>query len=111
MLFDLHSDPDEFDDLGADPAQAPVLHKLYGHLHEWALRMSQRVTMSDEKLAIKRGSPQREGILVGVHHAEDLAEKFTYRYLGPARQVHFENEEDRERYAGGKPRDRLHDPL
>ena len=111
MLFDLHSDPDEFDDLGADPAQAPVLDKLYGHLHEWALRMSQRVTMSEEKLAIKRGSPQREGILVGVHHAEDLAEKFTYRYLGPARQVHFENEEDRERYAGGKPRDRLHDPL
>ena len=55
------------------------------------------------KLRIKRGSPQREGILVGIHHAEDLPLKFTEKYLGKARQIHFEDPADRQRYGGEAP--------
>ena len=86
MLFDLHTDPQEYHDLGGRSSSRPVLDKLYGHLHEWALRMSQRVTMSEDDIKQKKGEPQREGILVGVHHEADLEEKFTRHYSGPARQ-------------------------
>ena len=103
MLFDLAEDPEEYDDIGGDPAYSAEIERLYAHLHEWALRMAQRVTMSEDKLRIKRGSPQREGILVGIHHAEDLPLKFTEKYLGKARQIHFEDPADRQRYGGGAP--------
>ena len=103
MLFDLAEDPEEYDDVGGDPAYSAEIDRLYEHLHEWALRMAQRVTMSEDKLRIKRGSPQREGILVGIHHAEDLPLKFTEKYLGKARQIHFEDPADRQRYGGEAP--------
>ncbi|MGB1082641.1 MAG: sulfatase/phosphatase domain-containing protein, partial [Alphaproteobacteria bacterium] len=103
MLFDLAEDPEEYDDIGGDPAYSAEIERLYAHLHEWALRMAQRVTMSEDKLRIKRGSPQREGILVGIHHAEDLPLKFTEKYLGKARQIHFEDPADRQRYGGEAP--------
>ena len=100
MLFDLESDPDEYHDRGDDPAFRPALDRLYGYLHEWGLRMSQRVTMSESDIDRKKGEPQREGILVGVNREDDLGEDFTRHYTGPARQIHFEREEDR-RLLGG----------
>ena len=103
MLFDLVKDPKEYDDVGGDPAYRAEIDRLYGYLHEWALRMAQRVTMSERKLRIKRGSPQREGILVGIHHAEELPLKFTEKYLGKARQIHFEDPADLQRYGGEAP--------
>ena len=102
MLFDLKTDPQEYNDLGTDPACQAERDRLYGCLHEWALRMSQRVTMSEAAVQHKKGQPQREGILVGVHHEEDLPEEFTALYTGPARQIHFEQRADRVRYGGEK---------
>ena len=86
MLFDLHADPQEYKDLGAVSESRPILDKLYGHLNEWALRMAQRVTMSEADIDKKKGEPQREGILVGVHRETDLEQKFRSHYGGPARQ-------------------------
>ena len=100
MLFDLKSDPQEFTDLGGDPEHTATRDRLYAMLHDWSLRLSQRVTMSEAAIDKKVGEPQREGILVGVHREDDLGTEFTSRYTGDARQIHFENEADRKRYGG-----------
>lgn len=102
MLFDLKEDPQELKDLGNKGTHEQVIADLYSKLHEWALRMSQRVTMSEQDIDKKKGEPQREGILVGVHRETDLSTDFTRLYTGPARQIHFEREEDRVRY-GDQP--------
>ena len=62
--------------------------------------MSQRVTMSEADIDRKKGEPQREGIIVGLNCEDYLGENFTRHYTGPARQIHFEREEDR-RLLGG----------
>ena len=100
MLFDLKSDPQEFTDLGDDPEHTATRDRLYAMLHDWSLRLSQRVTMSEAAIDKKVGEPQREGVLVGVHREDDLGTEFTSRYTGDARQIHFENEADRKRYGG-----------
>ncbi|HCV88160.1 MAG TPA: phosphonate monoester hydrolase, partial [Alphaproteobacteria bacterium] len=100
MLFDLKSDPQEFTDLGGDPEHTATRDRLYAMLHDWSLRLSQRVTMSEAAIDKKVGEPQREGVLVGVHREDDLGTEFTSRYTGDARQIHFENEADRKRYGG-----------
>ena len=100
MLFDLAVDPQEYDDLGADPAYGAIIDSLYAMLHDWSLRMSQRVTMSEDAIKKKKGEPQREGILVGIHRESDLLPPYTAKYTGCARQIHFEREEDRIRYGG-----------
>ena len=100
MLFDLAVDPQEYDDLGADPAYGAIIDSLYAMLHDWSLRMSQRVTMSEDAIKKKKGEPQREGILVGIHRESDLLPPYTANYTGCARQIHFEREEDRIRYGG-----------
>ncbi|MDE2694164.1 MAG: sulfatase-like hydrolase/transferase [Paracoccaceae bacterium] len=105
MLFDLDTDPNEFNDLGKSKDHKLVIEKLYKQLHEWSLRMSQRVTMSEAHIAKKTGQALKHGILVGVHLESDVAKEFTTKYTGPARQVHFERDEDRVRYAGLKPKD------
>ena len=56
--------------------------------------------MSDEAVDKKKGEPQREGILVGVHREGDVGSEFSFKYLGDARQIHFERPEDRRRYGG-----------
>ena len=94
MLFDLHTDPKEYHDLGGNSSSRPALDKLYGHLHEWALRMSQRVTMSEVNIKQKKGEPQREGILVGVHREADLEAKLTRHYSGLARQNYLDESDD-----------------
>ena len=100
MLFDLKEDPNELNDLGSSNSHACVVDGLYKQLHAWSLRMSQRVTMSEDGIEKKKGEPQREGILVGVHREADLPVGFTEKYTGPARQIHFEREDDRIRFGG-----------
>ena len=56
--------------------------------------MSQRVTMSEADIDKKKGEPQREGILVGVHREADLEKKFTKHYSGRARQNHLNEPSD-----------------
>lgn len=74
MLFDLETDPDELNDLGADPAFAAE-HERLGALHfEWARRHHTRLTRDAgtvERMA-DRGAPP--GILIGYVNREDVEE-------------------------------------
>lgn len=83
MLFDLQNDPQEFVDLGADPAQAGVVDLMYHRLGKWGRRMSQRVTRSDRDINSARGAARRKGILLGVYEASDVEDDLTVKYRGP----------------------------
>lgn len=84
MLFDLKTDPDEFDDLGESAAHADVLSELYGHLNAWGRRQSQRVTRSEAELAAMRGVSRRKGIVLGAYEEQDVDPDLISRYVGPA---------------------------
>jgi arylsulfatase A-like enzyme len=82
MLFDMQSDPDEFRDLGADPAYAAERERLAAALSEWGLRMSQRTTMSEQQILEGRGKSQRRGILIGVWDESDIPQDLWSAYRG-----------------------------
>jgi arylsulfatase A-like enzyme len=82
MLFDMQSDPDEFRDLGADPAYAAERARLAAALSEWGLRMSQRTTMSEQQILQARGKSQRRGILIGVWDESDISQDLWSAYRG-----------------------------
>jgi arylsulfatase A-like enzyme len=82
MLFDLASDPNEFRDLGGDPAYAGECDRLAAMLGEWGLRLSQRTALSDEQIKAKRGTSQRRGILIGVWDETDIPDELWSEYLG-----------------------------
>jgi arylsulfatase A-like enzyme len=76
MLFDLLNDPDELNDLGADPAYAPERARLHELLFEWARRPRQRATVPDSMIdstPIQQRIAQ-QGVLIGYWDEEDLAE-------------------------------------
>ena len=75
MLFDLVSDPNEFNDLGDSPAFAKERTRLDRMLFEWALKPRQRVTITDgmlENTDIQRNITEA-GILIGYYNKEELA--------------------------------------
>ena len=87
MLFDLATDPHEFDDLGASmqsqhvEARATMREKLFA----WARRPNQRITIADA--AIEGNDVQARiaeaGLLIGYWDEDDLAEqrsRFAARY-------------------------------
>jgi len=82
MLFDMQSDPDEFRDLGGDPAYAAERERLAAALSEWGLRMSQRTTVSEQRILAARGKSQRKGILIGVWDETDIPEDLWKAYGG-----------------------------
>jgi arylsulfatase A-like enzyme len=82
MLYDLQSDPNEFRDLGADPAFAAERERLGAALARWGLRLSQRTTISEAQIKAKRGSAQRRGILIGVWDESELPGEMWKAYLG-----------------------------
>jgi arylsulfatase A-like enzyme len=82
MLYDLDSDPDEFRDLGADPAHESERQRLAGALAEWGLRLSQRTTRSETQMKAARGKSQRRGILIGVWDESDVPDELWSSYLG-----------------------------
>nr|WP_323776801.1 sulfatase-like hydrolase/transferase [Amylibacter sp.] len=84
MLFDLETDPDEFVDLGESPHHAATLERLYSHLHEWGLRMSQRVTKSEEAIRQSRGRSGRKGVMPFLYDGSEVPEDWTKFYRGPA---------------------------
>ncbi|WP_136635961.1 alkaline phosphatase family protein [Pseudooceanicola onchidii] len=85
MLFDLATDPDEYHDLGADPAQADQIARLYGHLHAWGLRLSQRVTRSEADLEKMRGRGARVGILPFLYDGSEVPDALTAKYRGKSK--------------------------
>ncbi len=82
MLFDLQSDPEEFRDLGADPAYAAERERLSAALADWGLRMSQRTTISEAQILKGRGRSQRKGILIGVWDETDIPQDLWSAYRG-----------------------------
>jgi arylsulfatase A-like enzyme len=82
MLYDLESDPSEFNDLGADPAREAECQRLAAALAEWGLRQSQRTTRSEQQMKAARGKSQRKGILIGVWDEADVAAELWSKYLG-----------------------------
>jgi hypothetical protein len=55
---------------------------MYDRLLAWGLRMSQRITLSDEQIAARRGKAPRKGILLGVYEPDELAPELTAKYRG-----------------------------
>ena len=84
MLFDLQSDPQELQDLGADPAQADQINRLYDLLGQWGRRMAQRVTRSDDDIRAMRGKSARKGILPFLYDGSEVPDALTVKYRGPA---------------------------
>ncbi|MBV7410598.1 sulfatase-like hydrolase/transferase [Maritimibacter sp. DP1N21-5] len=92
MLFDTATDPDEFRDLGDDPAQGEVIGKLYDHLATWGRRNAQRVTRSEADIAAMRGASAKKGILPFLVDGSEVPESWTETYRGRARQIHIKQE-------------------
>ncbi len=84
MLFDLEADPNEFVDLAKGSDHKEVITQLYSHLQDWGLRMSQRVTMSDQDIAQRRGRSLRRGILPFLVDGTEVPLDMTEKYRGPA---------------------------
>jgi arylsulfatase A-like enzyme len=85
MLFDLVNDPQELNDLGADPAFEGQRQRLMAALHRWALRSSQRTTISDATLQAGRGKSMRRGILIGVWDESEIPAELWTAYRGERR--------------------------
>jgi arylsulfatase A-like enzyme len=81
MLFDRLDDPDEFHDLGTDPAYADECERLSGALAQWGLRVSQRTTRSEQQIDNARGKAARRGILIGVWDENDIPVELWSGYL------------------------------
>lgn len=84
MLFDIETDPQEFDDLAKGAAYRGEIDRLYGLLAEWSRRCAQRVTMSDAAITSKRGASARRGILPFLYDGSEVPEDLTVKYRGPA---------------------------
>ncbi len=65
QLYDLHADPEEFQDLGASSAHAGVRDELRHRLLEWMLRGRVRTTISDEAVARGTNAHKRAGVFFG----------------------------------------------
>jgi len=86
MLFDLETDPQEFNDLGKADNHQHILDRLYGYLHEWAIRCAQRVTKSDDDILAGRGRSLRRGVLPFMVDGSEVPEELTQKYRGPVSQ-------------------------
>ena len=82
MLFDLVNDPQELCDLGRNAEYAGVIKEMYGHLHSWSMRLSQRVTMSDADIEAKRKQGGQTGVVLGVFDESDVPLNLTEKYRG-----------------------------
>ena len=89
-LIDLKTDPEEFHDLGKDDKHQDIIDRLYAHLRDWGLRMSQRVTMSDETIENMRGKSMRRGILPFLVDGSEVAEELSVKYRGAAKNDYTE---------------------
>jgi arylsulfatase A-like enzyme len=65
MLFDLESDPQELNDLGADPAHAGERARLHEAIFAWARRHHNRITLTPERIDRMAGQ-EPPGVVIGV---------------------------------------------
>ena len=86
MLFDLGMDPEEFYDLAKGDSHKAEVDRLYGHLAKWGLRMSQRVTKSEDDIKAMRGRSLRRGILPFLADGTEVDEELLSKYRGKVKQ-------------------------
>ncbi|MEL7098616.1 MAG: sulfatase-like hydrolase/transferase [Pseudomonadota bacterium] len=84
MLFDLQKDPGELNDLIRTQPDHPALPGLYEALQDWGLRMSQRVTKSEDDIKAMRGKTLRRGIVIWMYDGSEVPEDLTQKYRGTA---------------------------
>lgn len=72
LFFDLKNDPQELVDLGREAAYEAERERMYGHLHAWARRLSQRTAISDAELDAMKGKYPRRGILLGLYDGSEV---------------------------------------
>lgn len=79
MLYDLATDPQEFTDLGTDPAHANTRARLYEALAKWSRTTRTQTTVSDtaitaaDKAALAYDLNLEAGILIGYWDEAELA--------------------------------------
>lgn len=88
MLFDLTNDPSELNDLGDDPDYAHIIDLMYDRLGQWARRMSQRVTKSEQDIINMRGKSRRRGVLLGLYDGSEVDDELLVAYKGTVQQNH-----------------------
>jgi arylsulfatase A-like enzyme len=66
QLFDLRNDPDEFTDVGDDPAFEAVRADMQARLFSWLRNRRMRITLTDEEVARRTGTAKQNGYLIGV---------------------------------------------
>ena len=82
MLFDLETDPNEFDDLGADPACEAERQRLMAALARLgpaAVAAHHALRAADHGNARQVAAP---GILIGVWDESDVPDELWSKYLG-----------------------------
>jgi arylsulfatase A-like enzyme len=75
MLFDLESDQQELNDLGADPAHEATRARLADAIFTWARKHHSRITVSPERVNQMAGR-EPPGILIGYWDEKDYEEVF-----------------------------------
>ncbi len=65
QLFDLAADPDEFHDLGADPALQPVRDEMRERLLAWFTGLKRRTTLTWAEAELRTDSHKKAGVLLG----------------------------------------------
>jgi arylsulfatase A-like enzyme len=65
QLFDLRSDPQEFQDLGRDPGHEAVRADLRGRLLDFLARRKHRTTVSDEFIEARTNQHKKAGVFYG----------------------------------------------
>ncbi|WP_299777444.1 alkaline phosphatase family protein [uncultured Roseobacter sp.] len=72
MLYDLQTDPQEFHDLGADPAYEAERARLAEIMNRWARRHHNRTTITDAEIEAGQGREVDQGVLIGFWDENDL---------------------------------------
>ena len=86
MLFDLSEDPNEFYDLAKGNSHKPEIERLYGYLRQWGLRLSQRVTKSEDDIIAMRGRSLRRGIIPFLADGSEVEPDLLQKYQGKVKQ-------------------------
>jgi len=85
QLFDMQSDPEEYEDLGTSTDHAEVIALMYQRLGEWARRLSQRTTKSDAQIVADRTGSATRGVTLGLYDEDDIPAHLTQFYRGKPR--------------------------
>jgi arylsulfatase A-like enzyme len=65
QLFDLHQDPEEFFDLGADPSLEPVREAMRERLLGWFTRLKRRTTLTWAEAEFRTDRHKQAGVFYG----------------------------------------------